>query len=343
MTQQCLSSCHRDEEPTMVACDKCDVYYHFDCVNLTQELVDKIDHYYCDACEIKFKITTTWYSDKPTREERVMKREHFYEIEKILAHKIPATGERYFKIKWKNYSLRSASWEPESNLSGCLNTLQDYCKKKNIHYSNVRGIIGASSRRTEDINTANWVTIEKIIELFRHYKELLFKSVVLTIKTSTEFGPSDSLHFIDYEYHCFVVLFLAKKKLGIIADGSNVYIENTAYRQELCKILKIRLISCLFNKQNKIDHCGSSAVLIGLELVRAYRDNIRPASVTPPARLRRRVIKSMHPFESKSLKLPALNKREQQLVCPHCNKVYRENKRQPYIMHIRQCSAKAIK
>lgn len=326
----------------MVACDKCDVYYHFDCVNLTQELVDKIDHYYCDACEDKFKIITTWYSDKPTREERKMKRDHFYEIEKILAHKITASGGRYFKIKWKHYSLREASWEPEENLSGCLTTLQDYCKKKKIRYSGIRGIIGASSQLKEDINIDNWVTLETITGRFEHYRAQFFSSVALTVKTTIEFGLVDSLHFIDYEYHCFVVLFLAEKGLGIIADGSNLYIENSAYREELRKILEIRLISCFFNKQCKIDHCGSSAVLIGLELVRAYRDNIRPTSLTPPSRLRRRVVMSMHPFESKSLKLPPLNKREQQLVCPHCRKTYRGNKRHPYLVHIRHCAAKAI-
>ncbi|KAH7697302.1 SRSF protein kinase 3-like protein, partial [Aphelenchoides avenae] len=46
----CLEHCRHAPCGTMIACDKCDVWYHFACVAMSQAEADMIDNYYCDRC-----------------------------------------------------------------------------------------------------------------------------------------------------------------------------------------------------------------------------------------------------------------------------------------------------
>jgi hypothetical protein len=50
-------------------------------------------------------------------------------IKKILDDKI-TDGVRYFKVKWQGYSLHEATWEPEPNLGGSQEVLEEYLARK---------------------------------------------------------------------------------------------------------------------------------------------------------------------------------------------------------------------
>lgn len=46
-------------------------------------------------------------------------------MEDILGHRDKA-GVREYKVRWAGYNATHDSWEPEGNLEGCKDKLQDY-------------------------------------------------------------------------------------------------------------------------------------------------------------------------------------------------------------------------
>lgn len=343
-----VCECGQDTDERVIGCDKCDCWYHYSCAHLSASEVDKIIHYYCDKCVASEDaqgrvLRNTWKRDKPTNAERDLKKREFHDVRKIVGHR-ERSGKRQFKILWEGYSDRYATWEPEEHLIGCVDMLQHYCRtvQPPLQYSKIRYIYGASGDRSST-NRDNWASLEEIATCFNKIKQRIFAHVPIEIKLSEEFGSADSLHFIGYDQHCYVVLYLYSSGFGYIADGSNLYRDDIKSGREIRDLLKIPLVSCSFEKQTKIDHCASSAVLIGLEFTRNYHHKIRPRTLVPPKRLSARVIEQMHPFESVKLDAPPLSKRKQQLACPHCGRTFWKSARKNYLLHCRHCSGKVIK
>ena len=48
-----------------------------------------------------------------------------YDVEGILGHRDKA-GVREYKVRWAGYNATHDSWEPEGNLEGCKDKLQEY-------------------------------------------------------------------------------------------------------------------------------------------------------------------------------------------------------------------------
>ena len=59
--------------------------------------------------------------------------EQEFEVEKILDFKYEK-GMKYYLIKWKDYE--ESTWEPLSNLSGCIEMINDY--HNNIDILNIK-------------------------------------------------------------------------------------------------------------------------------------------------------------------------------------------------------------
>jgi Chromo (CHRromatin Organisation MOdifier) domain len=51
--------------------------------------------------------------------------EEVYEVEQILKQRKQGQGYEYL-VKWAGYPITEASWEPKSNLTGAMETLQEY-------------------------------------------------------------------------------------------------------------------------------------------------------------------------------------------------------------------------
>eukprot|EP01084_Bolivina_argentea_P148200 259142_1 len=49
-TQYCFNHCYDESEKGMICCDNCDEWYHYKCVNLTEQTADSIDKYRCPMC-----------------------------------------------------------------------------------------------------------------------------------------------------------------------------------------------------------------------------------------------------------------------------------------------------
>ncbi|CCO34591.1 Set1 complex component spp1 Short=Set1C component spp1 [Rhizoctonia solani AG-1 IB] len=56
----CVCKTRYDENKVMIACDRCDDWYHPNCVNLSELDVDLIDQFVCPLCVAKYNVRTTY-------------------------------------------------------------------------------------------------------------------------------------------------------------------------------------------------------------------------------------------------------------------------------------------
>ena len=61
--------------------------------------------------------------------ESLNSNDNVYTIEEILDHKMSASGEDFYLIKWIGYPSEENTWEPYANLQDCLNLVKAYNNK----------------------------------------------------------------------------------------------------------------------------------------------------------------------------------------------------------------------
>lgn len=177
-----------------------------------------------------------------------------------------------------------------------------------------------------------------IVSIFRTFQERYFPKSDLPFENWTEFGESDKLYFVRYQSHCFVVLYYASSRIGHVADGGNLFRSDSEIAAGLRHLLNIRLRSCEFNQQSKLDHCSSSAVLIGLELLRAYLLKQRPVILISPSSWKKSIVKHMHHYDSVTIEHPPFHSLRKRLTCSKCNASYKQTQRRAYFSHLFKCS-----
>lgn len=339
----CLA-CEDRTDGSFVACDHCDKWTHYHCAKLDQRKVDQILNYYCDKCTTKFRFTTWILRDPPTAKQLRDKNKGFYHDVKSIVNMREADDTRYFQIQWKYSPVRT--WEPEKNLDGCPDLLQNFLVSRGKELSQIKGFVGADTSKSAKVNISNWHTIEDIIQIFRSEASLLKIELGSLSVASWTSGclVKDGIYFMDCDQHCYVLLYEHDKELAIIADGQNLYRDNDDTATFIRNIVGVRLISIKYSGQIGLDHCSSSAILIALELAKCYTANYRPLELMPIKSLRDRIISRLHPHESESLhsdtgiacgsSLRALRK---SLICNKCGKAFSYGARRNYAQHIRRC------
>jgi hypothetical protein len=277
----------------------------------------------------------------PTEEEAEDKRKNYYIVKKILDHRTKTVNNvttRHFKLEWNardksDKTKYQTTWEPESHLDGCINLLQDYCKENKLEYSTVKGLLGADKGETGH-NIKNWTTMDAILDKLAKLRS--WKKQPATIKASewTSFGCENELFFLPHEQHCYVLLYIHHRRLAYVADGANLFRKSRTVADELKELLKIRLISLPYDSQLKVDHCGSSAILIAFELLKMYQSNMQFKRLVATKDMRAALIKSLHVHESKPMALPPLTERHKSLSCQFCNKRFKSTDGRALSMHI---------
>lgn len=322
----------------LLYCDKCDHPIHLTCAKITQEEVNKVLNYYCDDCENDAFITT-WRREKATHSQCLDKQKNYFDVNNIVDHR-GSLPKRTFLVEWKHYHTTSGSkrnlrtWEPERNLDGCIDLLQRYCRRKKISYSTIKGLLGAD-KKNETVNRRNWVSMETVIETFLKYKKQNKLNYDLPTQQWTNFGDEDALYFLDYQFHCLVLLYYHEEKQALIADGGNLFRENNRIAEGVRKLLGIRLISIPYDQQTKVDYCATSAVLIAFEFLRMHRDKVRLARIDSAKTYRKRLPRALHKHKSELLDLSELRKHRKALICTHCAKTYKSTDRRAYWLHLR--------
>lgn len=282
-------------------------------------------------------LVTVWKVKIPNKEEKLDKMANYFEVERIIKYK-RRQGKRAFFVSWKNYGEEENSWVDEEDMDGCLDLMQDFLLTNNLEFSKITGLMGSSA--TKDVNKLNWCSMEQILEWYYKFKNEYFDSVKLDAKEWDGFGNEDCLFFLRLNNHAYVILYYATERIGYIADGTNNYLNNIDDSIDIRKALKIKLIGCTYEQQNRIDYCASSAVLIALELTKAYGKNEKNEHLISPKQRRERIIRTLHKFESQPLdNSTALDKR-QFVYCPKCGKKYYAKQRRNLHMHQIKCSIK---
>jgi hypothetical protein len=59
----------------------------------------------------------------------------YYEVEKILDHKITSRGKKEYLVKWAYYGHESNSWERAENLDGSPDALNEYWQTVAVYCS----------------------------------------------------------------------------------------------------------------------------------------------------------------------------------------------------------------
>ncbi|CAF0976436.1 unnamed protein product [Adineta ricciae] len=55
-----------------------------------------------------------------------------YDVEKILSKRTNNKGQVYYLIKWKGYSSKDNTWEPETNVDNCQNLIQEFESRQSV-------------------------------------------------------------------------------------------------------------------------------------------------------------------------------------------------------------------
>lgn len=331
--------CRRTIDTDMVNCTKCKVWYHFACEKIDLIKQDSYQRYVCRACEKRGLGVTVWLPTKiPTRTQYYNKKRRYYEITGIFGIRgSDDDDEREFLVGWKGYKERT--WVAESWLDGCIETLQRYLRRKNRRLSRIQGLVGASSELDSKIE--NWKTIPEIIQSIVSYRNRsAYKSDIILEEWSWNLDR-DSISFFNYEHHCYVILYLAKKGFGYIADGTNVFLEDPETRREVRESLCIRLVPVEFHQQFRQDLCASSAAMIAIGFLSAYKNRTWPEQIRISPYERRRIVDKLHPkaSESSSIKKNVA----EHLECSNCGKKFRTCKRASSVKHMHEVNCKRLK
>lgn len=267
------------------------------------------------------------------------KEKNYFEVEAILEHrntKVDGQDVREFLVSWKGDGY-SNTWEPEENLDGCISLLQNYLLDLSLPLSKIKGLLGKTGEE-EEVNRNNWCTIEDIIGKVQKYQSNHFKDTNLDLGPCSKNPSQDGIYFVDIR-NCYVALYIYETNIAYVADGSNSINKDHIVAEDMRKFLGTRVQTCTYKQKTRVDHCASSAVLIKLEFIRAYRNQYVPKTLTSPRKWLIKIRGAMHKYKSTVMELEPLHKRRQFLCCVHCGMKFPANKGRNHRNHEMRCKS----
>jgi hypothetical protein len=83
--------CGGPENDKMLSCDHCSRWFDYECVDLVEEEVDKIEYFYCLTCEDldELDLLTTWGGRKASARERADKHKNAPTAYATLLEELP--------------------------------------------------------------------------------------------------------------------------------------------------------------------------------------------------------------------------------------------------------------
>lgn len=314
LCNECRKVKSREGHTVQIWCHKCRQPYHITCVGWSTDVLPEIDKFYCPKCTERYELLTTWLNNRHPR--RGEKTGIYYRVKKITDHAIDEkTGERYFEIKWLHF--RECTVEPEENLDGALELLQEYCRKQALAPSTIDGLIGKASK--EDIaNLKCWATIGNTLKVANRY--ICDTSIKLTRFDKLE-KTSDKLFLYDFEQHAYVGLYIAEAQTCYIADGYNKCMDNPGTYSHLRSIIDMKLVCVKFNQQLRRGFCASSAAAIAIVFSRWYKSKFVPQQISIGNSTKRDIIKALHKEKPTKVGKSDMKSLEaSQVKCQYCNR-----------------------
>lgn len=336
---ECQSCKANHENNQLIICEKCHNWSHFSCVGLNEDLSARVKDFYCEDCTRKYNLVITWKESEPNHQQRVLKRDKYFEVEEILDHRIKHFGanvQRTFLVKWRGYSLAQSTWEPEVHMDGCFQTLQAYLRRHNLPYSTITGLVGSVD---QEPNEKNWVDLHDVLKVYNIYKDQYFKSSTLPaqIYNGSTDDMDDGIYFVRCMQHCLVVLIFCNTAYA--ADGLNIMKNDIQAFKMIRSILPKKLCVCYYKQQSKVDFCGSTAILIALEFTRYYLKGRIQHHIVSPRHWKGRIERKLHKYESKNLTGNLVSFRPR-LKCIHCERSFQYSKIRNFRSHEHRCPFK---
>lgn len=103
-------------------------------------------------------------------------------------------------------------------MDGAIDLLQKYLSDNGLPYSQIKGLLGAHDE--EQPARDNWSSMEDIISEFNKLNKKLGESSKIVAKRWEDgLDSEDTIYFLSFEFHCFVLLYKPQLDLAYIADG----------------------------------------------------------------------------------------------------------------------------
>lgn len=144
-------SCKKQTGEDVLGCDNCDRWIHLSCAKHSAEEVQRIKNWFCEDCEGNGRLTE-WRRQRATSIQRMVKKKEYYEVDSIKGHR-SRNDKLESLIEWKAIAgVKESTWEPEENLDGAIDLLQQYRRRENMPPSKIIGLLGANVSSGAKIN-----------------------------------------------------------------------------------------------------------------------------------------------------------------------------------------------
>lgn len=261
-----------------------------------------------------------------------------YEVESLVSHSLVADG-LWFEVKWLGYGEEFNTWEPVSGLAGSYEIIKEYLERNNLCELKDRVIFDEDDDEIGDSNP-NLIDPAMVIQLILKYQSMLpsYRSSIMVEQFHGDLALN-RLYIILHKGH-YYVLFNGEQG-SWLADGANSCFEDEIY-EELKALLALgpTLRRVRYLGQVRSDHCGSSAILIGLGMLGEARKGWidgGPSLLTGSKTLRSRLIRQLHPVRSEGLGLQARIGQLGWQKCRRCGRSFRTKDRRGLAQHERAC------
>lgn len=192
-----------------------------------------------------------------------------YVVEDIISFRRVSSQNQY-KVKWSNYPLSQASWEPENELYRCLDLVNDYRRMHNMPPIFIPQAVDASS---DAARPEMWKTLPEILSLTRN---LLIKD---GIKAKVEiWSHQESAEGVTYIFasDCHAYVIKRRAHTLYLADGANLCQKGGAW-EDLDQAIgdsELNIVTLSSHQQMGEDDCACSAVGIAYAFARDRLQNL---------------------------------------------------------------------
>lgn len=313
--------CSKETGEDLIGCDR---WLHYSCAGYLAAEVNRIDLFYCQECEDKGEMTL-WKREEATHRQKQIKASQYFEVKRIVDDR-ERNGKRQFLVEWTDgttHETRVRSWEPEDHLDGAIDFLQKYCRTAQIELSSIKGLCGSTN--LEASNRDNWVDMKTIQKEFARIRKEWHLKDTLKVTEYSGLGTEDGIYFLNYNFHCFVLMYLHDGKTAYIADGQNQFATDIETAREINGMIDAKLISCKYMQQRRIDHCASTAVLIAASFLRMYNKKDFETNIVVSAYWINQLTRKLHPAPSEPANNPDTWKCRCKFTCIKCGKTFKGN------------------
>lgn len=256
--------------------------------------------------------------------------EGYAEITKVVAHK--GTGENLrFQVEFRKD--KSLKWLSYKHCDGALTLVNEYARLKSIPVPlNLKHKYPSGATSTTNAIKELWVSTDKIVQVIKTYGD---KSGIQP-EVFTKLAQKDGLFVLQVGQHCFAVIFLANKKICILADGQNTFIDSKRTRALVLTALEgaeyVEAITYL--GQLESDKCGGSCAAIAIELQRLYKTKNWPSEIQPSTSIKKRVNDSLYKEQGRKLNPPkTLQGNKFRAQCENCGTTFPTKNRGALNLH----------